>query len=87
MYNECMLNKIKELNNMTTISTQKLNSYSSEELLNILKQTFMARTLVRKNQNITRKDIANAQKEIVKVLWTKYPEVAKAEGLKKIKVA
>ena len=82
-----MLIKNKELNNMKTISTQKLNSYSGEELLNILKQTFMARTLVRKNQNITRKDIANAQKEIVKVLWTKYPEVAKAEGLKKIKVA
>jgi hypothetical protein len=82
-----MLNKSKELNNMRTISTQKLNSYTSEELLNILKQTFMARTLVRKNQNITRKDIANAQKEIVKTLWKKYPEVAKAEGLKKIRVA
>ncbi len=87
MYNGCMLIKNKELNNMKTISTQKLNSYSGEELLNILKQTFMARTLVRKNQNITRKDIANAQKEIVKVLWIKYPEVAKAEGLKKIRVA
>ena len=82
-----MLNKSKELNNMRIISTQKLNSYTSEELLNILKQTFMARTLVRKNQNITRKDIANAQKEIVKTLWKKYPEVAKAEGLKKIRVA
>ena len=82
-----MLNKSKELNNMRIISTQKLNSYTSEELLNILKQTFMARTLVRKNQNITRKDIANAQKEIVKTLWKKYPEVAKTEGLKKIRVA
>ena len=70
---------------MRTINAEKLNSYTGNELLNILKQTFMARTLVRKNQNITRKDIANAQKEIVRLLWTKYPEVAKAESLKKIK--
>ena len=70
---------------MRTINAEKLNSYTGNDLLNILKQTFMARTLVRKNQNITRKDIANAQKEIVRLLWTKYPEVAKAEGLKKIK--
>lgn len=70
---------------MRTINAEKLNSYKGNELLNILKQTFMARTLVRKNQNITRKDITNAQKEIVRLLWTKYPEVAKAEGLKKIK--
>ena len=70
---------------MRTVSIEKLNGYTGEELLTILKQTFMARTLVRKNQSITNKDIANAQKEIVKVLWTKFPEVAKAEGLKKIK--
>ena len=88
MYNEyCKVIKSYILwrSNMRTISTQKLNGYTGTELLTILKQTFMARTLVRKNQNITRKDIANTQKEIVKVLWTKFPEVAKAEGLKKIK--
>ena len=75
-----------ELNNMRTVSIEKLNGYTGEELLAILKQTIMARTLVRKNQSITRKDIANAQKQIAKVLWTKFPEIAKAEGLKKVKV-
>ena len=76
-----------EINNMKIVSVEKLNGYTGEELLVILKQTFMARTLVRKNQNITTKDIANAQKQIAKVLWTKFPKIAKAEGLKKIKVS
>jgi len=72
---------------MKAISIEKLNGYTGEELLVILNQTLMASSLVRKNQNITRKDLANAQKQIAKVLWTKFPKIAKAEGLKKIKVA
>jgi len=71
---------------MTTISQEKLNSYNSKELLEILNKTFMARTLTKKDSKLSRKDIANIQKEIVKTIWIKFPEVAKKEGFKKIRI-
>tara|TARA_R100000781_G_scaffold108715_1_gene73378 strand:+ start:62 stop:277 length:216 start_codon:yes stop_codon:yes gene_type:complete len=71
---------------MKTVSQEKLNSYSSKELLEILNKTFMARTLAKKDSKLSTKDIANAQREIVKTIWIKFPEVAKKEGFKKIRI-
>ena len=71
---------------MKTVSQEKLNSYSSKELLEILNKSFMARALARKDSKLSTKDIANAQREIVKTIWIKFPEVAKKEGFKKIRI-
>ena len=71
---------------MKTVSQEKLNSYSSKELLEILNKSFMARALARKDSKLSAKDIANAQREIVKTIWNKFPEVAKKEGFKKIRI-
>ena len=71
---------------MKTVSQEKLNSYSSKELLEILNKTFMARTLAKKDSKLSTKDLANAQREIVKTIWIKFPEVAKKEGFKKIRI-
>ncbi len=71
---------------MKTVSQEKLNSYSSKELLEILNKSFMARALARKDSKLSAKDIANAQREIVKTIWIKFPEVAKKEGFKKIRI-
>ena len=68
---------------MENINQEKLNSYSSEELLEILNKTFMARTLAKKDSKLSSKDIGNIQKEIVKTIWKNFPEVAKKEGFKK----
>tara|TARA_B100001250_G_scaffold112297_1_gene94940 strand:+ start:329 stop:544 length:216 start_codon:yes stop_codon:yes gene_type:complete len=71
---------------MKTVSQEKLNSYSSKELLEILNKSFMARALARKDSKLSTKDIANAQREIVKTIWIKFPEVAKKESFKKIRI-
>ena len=71
---------------MKTVSQEKLNSYSSKELLEILNKSFMARALARKDSKLSTKDIANAQREIVKTIWIKFPEVAKKERFKKIRI-
>ena len=71
---------------MKTVSQEKLNSYSSKELLEILNKSFMARALARKDSKLSTKDIANAQREIVKTIWIKFPEVAKKEGFIKIRI-
>ena len=70
---------------MKKISKEKLNSYSSKELLNLLRNTFIARTLVKKDSKISSKDIGKIQREIVKTLWNNFPEVAKIEGFRKFK--
>ena len=71
---------------MKTISQEKLDSHSSEKLLDLLDQSFMARALARKDSKLSTKDIANAQREIVKPIWIKFPEVAKKESFKKIRI-
>ena len=68
------------------MNTEKLNNMNATELLKTLKQTFMVRTLLRKNSNMTRKDVKAIQKQIASLLWTKFPEAAKAEGLKKVRI-
>jgi len=68
------------------MNTEKLNNMNATELLKTLKQTFMVRTLLRKNSNMTRKDVKAIQKQIALLLWTKFPEAAKAEGLKKVRI-
>jgi len=70
---------------MKKISQEKLNSYSCEKLLQILKQTFMARTLAKKDSKMSSKDIGEIQKEIVKTIWKNFPEVAKKEGFRKFR--
>ena len=70
---------------MKKISQEKLNSYTSEELLDILNRTFMARALARKDSRLTSEDIGRVQRAIVKTIWIKYPEVAKKEGFKRIR--
>ena len=67
---------------MKTISQEKLDSHSSEKLLYLLDQSFMARALARKDSKFSDKDIEMIQKEIVKTVWRNFPEVAKKEGLK-----
>lgn len=67
---------------MKTISQEKLDSHSSEKLLDLLDQSFMARALARKDSKFSDKDIEMIQKEIVKTVWRNFPEVAKKEGLK-----
>lgn len=71
--------------NMKTISKEKLDSLTSRELLNLLNKSFMARTLVKKDSKISSKDIGKIQREIVKTLWNNFPEVARFEGLKKVR--
>nr|BAR34869.1 hypothetical protein [uncultured Mediterranean phage uvMED] len=70
---------------MKKISQEKLNSYSSEKLLQILQQSFMARTLAKKDSKISSEDIGEIQKEIVKTIWKNFPEVAKKEGFRKFR--
>tara|TARA_B100001248_G_C27398014_1_gene467219 strand:- start:529 stop:744 length:216 start_codon:yes stop_codon:yes gene_type:complete len=70
---------------MKKISQEKLNAYSSQKLLQILQQSFMARTLAKKDSKISSKDIGEIQKEIVKTIWKNFPEVAKKEGLRKFR--
>ena len=70
---------------MKTISQEKLNSYSSKELLEILNKSFMARTLVKKDSKLSSKDIGKIQKEIVKTIWRNFPEVAKEQGFRKFR--
>ena len=67
---------------MKKISQEKLDSHSSEKLLDLLDQSFMARALARKDSKFSDKDIEMIQKEIVKTVWRNFPEVAKKEGLK-----
>jgi hypothetical protein len=67
------------------MNQEKLNNMNATELLKTLKQTFMVRTLLRKNSKMTRKDVKAIQKQIALLLWTKFPETAKAEGLKKVR--
>lgn len=62
-----------------------LDKMNAAQLLATLKQTFMVRTLLKANSKMTRKDVKAIQQKIALTLWTKFPEVAKAEGLKKIK--
>lgn len=64
---------------MKTISKEKLNSYSSKELLDILNKTFLIHALCNPK---TRLQITKYQKEIVNIIWKNFPEVAKKEGLK-----
>jgi len=63
----------------------KLNKMNAAQLLATLKKTFMVRTLIKANSKLTRKDVKAIQQKIALTLWTKFPEAAKAEGLKKIK--
>ena len=70
---------------MKTISQEKLNSYSSKELLEILNKSFMARTLAKKDSKLSSKDIGKIQKEIVKTIWRNFPEVAKEQGFRKFR--
>lgn len=67
------------------IEYEKLKSYTAKELLNLLDKSFIARTLAKKDSKLTRKDIGKIQKEIVKTIWIKYPEIAKEQGFKKLK--
>ncbi len=67
------------------ISTEKLNSLTSQELLETLQTSIMANTLAKKDGKMTRKQIVKVQKEIVKAIWRNYPQIAKREGLRKIK--
>lgn len=67
------------------IEYEKLKSYTAEELLKILDQSFLARTLAKKDSKLTRKDIGKIQKEIVKTIWVKYPEIAKEQGFKRLR--
>ena len=71
---------------MKIISQEKLNSYSSKELLEILNKSFMARTLAKKDSKLSRKDIGKIQKQIVKTIWRNFPEVAKEQGFRKFRV-
>jgi len=70
---------------MKKISQEKLDSYSSEKLLDILNKSFMARALAKKDSKLSSKDIGIIQKEIVKTVWKNFPEVAKKEGFKKFR--
>jgi len=70
---------------MKTISKEKLDFLTSRELLNLLNKSFMARTLAKKESLLSRKDIGKIQREIVKTLWNNFPEVARFEGLKKVR--
>ena len=67
---------------MKKISQEKLDSHSSEKLLDLLDKSFMARALARKDSKFSDKDIEMIQKEIVKTVWRNFPEVTKKEGLK-----
>ena len=80
-----MISYITKEKTMKTISQEKLNSYSSKELLEILNKSFMARTLVKKDSKLSSKDIGKIQKEIVKTIWRNFPEVAKEQGFRKFR--
>jgi predicted mannosyl-3-phosphoglycerate phosphatase (HAD superfamily) len=70
---------------MKKISHEKLDSYSSEKLLDLLDKSFIARALARKDSKLSSKDIGIIQKEIVKTVWKNFPKVAKKEGFKKFR--
>ena len=72
---------------MKNISQEKLNSYSSDKLLDLLRKSFMANALARKDSKLSRTEIKKVQKAIARTLWENFPEVAKEEGLKKVRVS
>ena len=76
-----MINK-KDLK--TKIDSIDLDNKKSQELISILHKSFTLRTLAGRSGT---KIIKEFQKEILKTLWIKFPEVAKEEGLKKVRVA
>lgn len=68
----------------TKINSIDLDTKNSQELISILHKSFTVRTLAGRSGT---KIIKEFQKEILKTLWIKFPEVAKEEGLKKVRVA
>ncbi len=68
----------------TKIDSIDLDNKKSQELISILHKSFTLRTLAGRSGT---KIIKEFQKEILKTLWIKFPEVAKEEGLKKVRVA
>jgi|14BtaG_2_1085337.scaffolds.fasta_scaffold01191_2 uncharacterized lipoprotein YehR (DUF1307 family) len=75
---------IDKKNLKTKIDSIDLDTKNSQELLSILYKSFTLRTLAGRKGN---KILGDFQKEIAKTLWIKFPEVAKEEGLKKVRVA
>ena len=45
----------------------------------------MANALARKDSRLSRTEIKKVQKAIARTLWENFPEVAKEEGLKKVR--
>lgn len=68
----------------TKINSIDLDTKNSQELISILHKSFTVRTLAGRSGIKIMKEF---QKEIAKTLWVKFPEVAKEEGLKKVRVA
>ena len=68
----------------TKIDSIDLDTKNSQELISILHKSFTVRTLAGRTGTKIMKEF---QKEIAKTLWVKFPEVAKEEGLKKVRVS
>ncbi len=66
------------------IDSIDLDNKNSQELISILHKSFAVHTLAGRSGT---KIMKQFQKEIAKTLWIKFPEVAKQEGLKKVRVA
>lgn len=75
-----MINQIDLKNKINSID---LTNKNGKELLLILHKSFTLRTLAGRKGN---KILGDFQKEIAKTLWIKFPEVAKEEGLKKVRI-
>jgi hypothetical protein len=75
-----MINQIDLKNKINSID---LTNKNGKELLLILHKSFTLRTLAGRKGN---KIVGDFQKEIAKTLWIKFPEVAKEEGLKKVRI-
>ena len=69
---------------ITKIDSIDLQTKNSQELISILHKSFTVRTLSGRTGTKIMKEF---QKQIAKTLWIKFPEVAKEEGLKKVRIA